>query len=71
MSTQVHPVCETELAPEPLDVRLGPRACISEHLALIEMHTHVAMLGCRLRTWHTVHLQVRERMHCTHPRART
>ena len=26
---------------------LGPRACIGEHLALVEMHTHVAMLARR------------------------
>jgi cytochrome P450 len=26
---------------------LGPRACIGEHLALVEMHTHVATLARR------------------------
>jgi len=26
---------------------LGPRACIGEHLALIEMHTHIATLAKR------------------------
>jgi cytochrome P450 len=28
---------------------LGPRACIGEHLALIEMHAHVIMLAHRFR----------------------
>jgi len=28
---------------------LGPRACIGEHLALIEMHVHAIMLARRFR----------------------
>lgn len=50
---------------------LGPRACIGEHLALIEMHTHVAMLARRfeltLVEGQTVEIEPQVNLRTRHP----
>jgi cytochrome P450 len=50
---------------------LGPRACIGEHLAMIEMHTHVAMLARRfelkLVAGQTVEIEPQVNLRTRHP----
>jgi enediyne biosynthesis protein E7 len=50
---------------------LGPRACIGEHLALVEMQTHVAMLVRRfdleLVTGQTIELEPQVNLRTRHP----
>ena len=50
---------------------LGPRACIGEHLALVEMHTHVATLARRfeleLVAGQTIELEPQVNLRTRHP----
>ncbi len=50
---------------------LGPRACIGEHLAMIEMHTHVAMLARRfelsLVEGQTIEIEPQVNLRTRHP----
>ena len=50
---------------------LGPRACIGEHLALVEMHTHVATLARRfdlqLVPGQTIELEPQVNLRTRHP----
>ena len=50
---------------------LGPRACIGEHLALVEMHTHIATLARRfdleLVPGQTIELEPQVNLRTRHP----
>ena len=50
---------------------LGPRACIGEHLALIEMHAHVATLARRfdltLVAGQTIEMEPQVNLRTRHP----